>query len=745
MIHFRTILSLLLFTQAFLAMAAPVPSGYADTTVSLNEVTVTAIKQSANLRNQATASTIINRTDVERDRLVSAKSASDAIPNLFIPDYGSRMTSTIYVRGLGARIDQPTVGLNIDNIPVLCKENYDFDIPDISRIEMLRGPQSTLYGRNTMGGVMNIYTLSPLSYQGLRLLGEYATANSYRAGGSYYDKINNRLGIAAGCYYTSTDGMFTNDYNGKKCDWEHMFSGRLKLQWMPSATLSITNTLMLSTTRQGGYPYEYSATHRISYNDTCFYRRTSILDGLTIMKQLSNFTLSSITSFQYIDDNMTLDQDFLPEPYFTLTQDRNEYAFTQDFIARSTWNKPYKWLTGLFGFYRHYNMDAPVTFKDTGIAQLIEDHTNAANPSYPIKWDTREFVLGSNFVNPTYGLALYHQSSYDWNNLVFTAGMRVDYEHTSLDYHSETHTGYSILQQSNGALYRHDNIDIDDGGKLHKDFLQLLPKLSITYNPATAEPTSIYLSVSKGYKAGGFNTQMFSDVLQQRLMGMMGIGASYDINRIVSYKPEKAWNYELGGHFECWNGRVKSDLDLFYIDCTDRQLTVFPDGTTTGRIMTNAGKTRSYGAEFAISMKPADNIGIDLSYGYTHAKFVKYNDGKADYAHRYVPYSPDNTLFTEAYYTFNISGIEWLKSITASANMRGVGQIYWNESNSMKQPFYALLGSALTLAGKHYSLQLWGRNLTDTKYDTFYFVSIGHEFLQRGKKRMVGITLNIDL
>ena len=136
------------------------------------------------------------------------------------------------------------------------------------------------------------------------------------------------------------------------------------------------------------------------------------------------------------------------------------------------------------------------------------------------------------------------------------------------------------------------------------------PRSTPLYSSAASDvykrQQTLYASVSKGYKAGGFNTQMFSDVLQQKLMGMMGIGASYDVDKIVSYKPEKAWNFEVGSHIDCWNHRVKSDIGLFFMDCTDRQLTVFPDGTTTGRVMTNAGKTRSWGCLLYTSPSPRD-------------------------------------------------------------------------------------------------------------------------------------------
>lgn len=714
-------------------------------TVTLDDVSVTAIKQGTTI-DLTTASTMLDKSEVERNGIVTVRGVSDLVPNFFLPDYGSRMTSTIYVRGLGARIDQPSMGLNIDNVPVMCKENYDFDIADISRVEMLRGQQSTLYGRNTMGGLMNVYTLSPMQWQGTRIIAEMASHMTLKVGASHYARINDKMGIAGGIYYTSTNGQYTNQYNGKKCDWERQGTGRLKLVWQPSSSLMLSNTLSASISRQGGYPYEWVETGQIAYNDTCFYRRTSIMDGLTITKRFDSWSLSSITSYQYIDDNMTLDQDFTPLPYFTLTQDRREHAVTQDVVARGDNSRAYKWLVGAFGFYRRYKMDAPVTFKDTGIARLIEDHINSVNPYYPVVWNERSFVLGSRFTNPTWGVALYHQSSYDWKRFTFTAGLRLDYEHASLNHHSETHTGYRVINAATSEVFHSNDIDIDDGGSLSKHFTELLPKFSITYHLPTASESSIYASVSKGYKAGGFNTQMFSDVLQQRLMGILGIGAAYDINDIVGYKPEKAWNYEIGGHFESTNRRIRGDLALFYIDCRDRQMTIFPDGTTTGRIMTNAGKTRSVGAEASLNVNFTDNLGMNLSYGYCDARFIRYNDGKADYKDKHVPYCPQHTLFAQAFYTYNFKGgSDWAQSITLDASLKGTGEIYWNEANTQRQPFYALLGSSITLAGKHYSLQLWGQNLTGTRYNTFYFVSISHEFLQRGRSRMLGATLRINI
>ena len=110
---------------------------------------------------------------------------------------------------------------------------------------------------------------------------------------------------------------------------------------------------------------------------------------------------------------------------------------------------------------------------------------------------------------------------------------------------------------------------------------------------------------------------MFSEVLQQRLMHIMGIGKQYDVNSVVGYKPEYSWNYEIGTHLSFAEGKVQAEMSLFYIDCRDQQLTMFPEGTTTGRIMTNAGKTRSAGGEISVKYIPVDGLLLNAAYGYT--------------------------------------------------------------------------------------------------------------------------------
>jgi outer membrane receptor protein involved in Fe transport len=153
----------------------------ADTTRWMPEVQVAATYKGAALEAlQPLSNTTIYMRRLEQWRVTDIKELTAYVPNLYIPDYGSRMTSSVYVRGLGSRIDQPAMGIYVDGVPLLNKNSYDFDLVDIRSISVLRGPQNTLYGRNTMGGVIDIKTLSPLDYEGTRVAVEAGNGGLWR-------------------------------------------------------------------------------------------------------------------------------------------------------------------------------------------------------------------------------------------------------------------------------------------------------------------------------------------------------------------------------------------------------------------------------------------------------------------------------------------------------------------------------------------------------------------------------------
>lgn len=720
----------------------------ADTTIVVDHVQVTAIKQGMVLRSEPLSATIIGERMASRQRISALKNMAEIVPNIHIPDYGSRMTSSIYVRGMGARIDQPVIGMTVDNVPLMQKNGYDLELSDIERIEVLRGPQSTLYGRNTMGGVVNIYTLSPFHYEGARIRASYSSGNTLRLHASFYEQFNEKWATSISAFRTASDGFFPNELTGKDTDWEKLFGGRWKLLYRNGKGLNIENTFSTSTTEQGGYPYAFiggRSEHeegvkvgQIAYNDPCSYDRLTYTDGLTIQYETERHSLSSITSYQFTDDDMALDNDFTPLDYFTLRQAIKEHVVTEDIIFRSRGARRYNYLFGLYGFYRAQKMEAPVLFKPAGINEII---FKAANASGRVNLSaTEDMPLNSEFDSPAYGFAAYHESSLKFGKWEAKAGLRVEHEQVSLDTRGVGELKFNV-KAGPMPFPVPQTATLDTESHYKKHFTELLPKLSLIYR--FDENRNLYASVSRGFKAGGFNTQIYSDILKEMLQAQ-AMGGAYEEKDIMSYDPEYSWNYEVGGHFLCADGIVRGDFSLFWIDCRDQQLTVLADASATGRMMTNAGRTRSLGGEFSILVRPHRNLDLNLAYGYTNATFRHYIDGEADYRGNYVPFAPQHTLSTSIDWTIP-TGVKWLGDVILHGGMRGVGKIYWNEANTVSQPYYTTFNASVRLEHKNYAIDFWGENLADKQFDVFYFESIGNRFVQRGRGRVLGITLSINI
>lgn len=714
--------------------------------VVLEEVSIVAsIKMPDSDEKGAFAATTVNRAALENRHVNSIKELTAIAPNFYQPDYGSRMTSSIYVRGFGSRIDQPVVGMNVDERPVMNKNGYDFDLFDIDRVQIVRGAQGALYGRNNSGGAINVYTLSPLHFQGKRLALEYGNENHLRLKASHYASPSKSFGWSSSVFFNHSDGFFMNRERGEKCDGGENAAVRLRGQWLPSDGWSIDNTFTAGYTDEGGWAYrQYSAgaLAPVAYNDPCSYRRFSVGNGLVVKRLFDGFTLSSTTGYQYMRDRMRIDNDFTPLDYFSMGQYQNEHSVTQEFVARSKENSAFNWLTGLFGFYKHNRMSAPVRFKRYGIDNLILKNANEyyyhlLGPDRELSFRDDNFTIEDDFIIPAYGAAAYVQLGYKVAGFELSAGLRLDYERSTMDYDSRSLVHYKTYKNSDDYTV----LPVDFVGDNSTDALELLPALSLSYSK---EWGMVYLSARKGFKAGGFNTQLFSDILQSKLTGMLiGSGQDTDASSTV-YKPETNWTYELGTHLSpLSSGALRFSATLFYIDCHNQQLTVFPKGLSTGRMMSNAGESFSCGVETSVAYRVGD-FTINAAYGYTHAEFKKYRSGDNDYSGKILPYAPRETVSANVEYRMPVSK-EFANFLVLNVGWTGVGRIYWNEENTLSQAFYGLLSASLTWEKGIFGASLWGKNILDEQYNTFYFRSIGNDFFAQGKPLQFGVSLHINL
>lgn len=699
---------------------------------------------------------------LEERGISSTKELSSVVPGLNIPDYGTAMTSTIYVRGLGSRMDNPVIGLYIDDVPVLDKNCYDFSFLDVRRVDFLHGPQGTLYGRNSMLGVLSVETLSPDVYQGTRMSIEYGSAATVSAKASYY---KGNVGFAA--VYNHTNGFFVNEYDNSRCGLSDSFSARLKYYGRIRGS-TVDNTLTVSYTDQSGYPYRRwdsenwadgydSRLLPVDYNDESGYKRLTLMDGLRIRTSVGNWNLSSVTSIQALFDSMEMDQDFSPASMFTLNQKQRQGAATQEFIFRprnhaNWWNSQ----TGVFGMLKLNSMCAPVRFLCDGIKSLILDNANAGIPQELGTLDILEdnFLIANDFRIKSGDISVYHESYFRLGRWMLTAGLRVDFETSRMDY--DSHSGIHFILSP--AMKDYIPFDTEYTGNESLSYAQIQPKFSVTYNAVTERMVdrgtglSISASVSKGYRSGGFNTQIFSDILQNKMMtGMMdrlGVhpdGQDSQVAAGTTYKPETCLNYELRGAFNLRrSGHIlDASATVYLVDCRNQQMTVFPYGNGTGRIMANAGRSRSIGVETEASWAWK---GLSLTFAATamDSRFVEYNDGRNDWSGNRIPYSPESTIFLRCGYKF-LTNTHLLRSVMISADYNRTGDILWTEAGNVRQTAYSLIGADLRLSFPKAELWLRGQNIAETEYSVFYFKSVGNSFFQTGKPRRFSIGLSINL
>jgi len=808
--HLLLATALLVTSHAFAEKTHTIPE---DTTkvIDIEEIVVIASpKETSKLRQMPTSVSLISQKDMQANRITSLKGASNLVPNFFMPDYGSRLTSAMYIRGIGSRINTPAVGMYVDNIPYLDKSAFDFNFYDIERIDILRGPQGTLYGRNTMGGLVKVHTRSPFSYQGTDLKLSYGTKSNERSASlTHYHRISEQFAFSAGGYYEGSDGFFTNSFLDKKVDERQSGGGRIRSIWLPSENWKLDFNVSYDYTDEGGYPYYFTGDlynfppgetagllDKIAYNRESSYRRSLLNTGLNIEHQARHFIFNAITGFQHLNDRMFMDQDFSPSDTYTIEQKQRINSISEEISFKSKPNKRWQWTTGAFGFYQSMNVNSPVTFRKDGMTMLngmlgsvipgkIEvpmGPVMAMNILPSLQITDTEMPIDGHFKTPQYNLALFHQSQFrnlfGAEGLSFTVGLRLDYEKMEMDYNTGTALNYSVGIKGEmtqmGKVIREINMMPETPltvqsryqGKLSKDYVQLLPKFALQYDFNQGK-NNVYTSVSKGYRSGGYNFQMFSELLQSSLRNdmmrqskeeiMKNVPESYvglvankfpdagenpNAQAAVEYKPEYTWSYELGTHLSLFDGKLQADLAAFYMSTHDQQISKFA-ASGLGRITENAGESESYGVEASFVASLNRHLQLNANYGYTKATFVKYDGGKdQDYSGNYVPFVPMHTLNVGGSYSlfFNDS---WAQSLTFGANVSGAGEIYWTEANNASQDFYATLNGYVSLKTKSVQIDLWGRNLTDNNYTTFYFESMGRGFEQRCKPLQVGVDVRL--
>ena len=338
------LLAFILGTLPFLATSKPIPAitdSLGNRIYNLNAITIISNpKWDSKLFEFPGSISYLNTGNLDEMNIRSVKDISTVVPNLFIPDYGSKLISSAYIRGIGSRINSPAVGLYVNNVPYLDKSAFDFDFIDIASIEVLKGPQGTLYGRNTMAGLVNIKTLSPLEKQGSKIKLSFGNYNLWGVAATTSQKLTDDFAFSINARYRQDDGYFKNEYTRQNSGSTRSGGGRVQLDWRVNRHWKLSFSGDYEGSDQQGYPYAgydktLKKTGSISYNDEASYRRDIFTSGLSVQYLHDRFIFTSTTGYQFLDDDMHLDQDFTPRAIFTLQQKQKMHAVSQEFAIKS--------------------------------------------------------------------------------------------------------------------------------------------------------------------------------------------------------------------------------------------------------------------------------------------------------------------------------------------------------------------------------------------------------------------------
>lgn len=753
------LLPILLFTTITLS------ANDADTLLTHNMdelVVVSTPKEHIALNKQPLSSTTLGNSQIKQKNINNIKDLTAHIPGLFIPRYGSRLTSSIYLRGVGSRIGTPAVGMYVDDIPLANMSSMDQDLSDADRIDVLRGPQGTLFGRNTIGGLIRIYTKNPMNYQGTDLMLGAATYNNYRARVTHYHRPVENFAFSAGVSYEHQGGFFRNHaLGGHHADRGDDLSARWRGIFLPSDRVRLDLSARYQWTKQGGYPYaakEGSDAGKVAYNREGSYLRHLLTVGLNAEHQFDRAVMTSTTGFQFLKDDMFMDQDFSRQDLYSLQQKQKSKVLSEEIAIKSKNNERWQWTNGVNFQYQWLDSEAPVTFYQEGVdwlSQVINGYM-PKNMPMSLTLNNSTMPMGGTFQTPTLTLGAFHQSTIKIaKNLSFSLGIRFDYEHYKMVYDAPgCAMNYDFSMSMYGKEIRYPRLQADAPilvGKTSDHDLHILPKASLKYD--FCKSGNIYASIGRGYRSGGYNVQLFSDLLQTEMKHQLissiprisnGLserifGPKPSIEQTTYYKPETAWNYEIGTHLNFFDGRLKADLAAFWIETRDLQISQMAE-SGLGRVTVNADKSRSIGMETSLQASVTDALSVNATYGYTHAT-LRHSGNEAHPTDYFVPFAPQHTMALGAQYTWHTRG--WMQDITLGATGKGNGRIYWTRENDLSQPFYALLDARLSVRHDNLELALWGSNLTATHYDAFCFATRGQAFSQLGTPLQVGIECRI--
>ncbi len=687
----------------------------ARSTTQLDAVVVTAEKQEANIQNVPISITALSSRDVDAYRLWASDQLSGIVSNLYSANPGDGR-NVISIRGITSTSYDPAVVTYIDGVPQFTLDTYIPQLFDVDHIDVLKGPQGTLYGRNAMGGVINIVTKKPDDQLHFSL---EASAGNYGMQRYTFQftapLIAGKLFLGVAGLYEGSNGFYTNDYNNTHFDKQHRFGDNIYLKYLLNSQWSFTlNMKNLWNRDNGAFALNPSVAdafvnpYHLDQNAIGEMVDNTLNSSLMIRHTGAKVDFSSLTAYQsnYRIYQTPVDGDFSPLDAISIVNNYGKpwnkvNAWTEELRLSSATASlsPLKWTVGSYLFLQKAPNEQGVHFG-----------ADAAAVGSP---DSNYTIINTTKLKNE-GIAFYGQAEYAISkSFSVTAGIRYDYQQSS-----EEVSGLYLPDGSTTGFVTQP----DTSGKA--SFNAVSPMVSFSYH--ASENAHIYVSYNRGYRTGGL-TQLSTDPTQPPL---------------YPYQPEYSNNYELGFKSNYFSNRLHANLAVFYNTVQDAQVPtlILPDAIT---VIKNAGGLTSKGFEAEIQALPLTGLEVTYHLGYTHATYtsgdLSSNGNQVPLNGKYQVFTPDMTSMLAVQYNKHITK-------SASAFIRGewyyFGKQYFDLDNQVEQSSYQLFNASAGITYNQVGLSVWLRNITGTQY-----IAYAYDFgaARLGDPSTIGVTLRYKL
>ena len=648
---------------------------------SSDEIVVTARKVTERLQDVPIAISAVSAEKIaERDNVRVSELAA-AVPNV---TFSGGPLATITVRGVSSQSRynpgfDSGIGVYIDG--VVQGKSYTFDSPlyDVERVEFLRGPQGTLFGKNAIGGAISIVTRNPSFTPTGQFELSTGSFNRFEAQGFVSAPLSSTLAVSVGGFRVKRDGYVRNLLDNRRFANDDSYGGRAKFLWKPSDFVKLVLSADYLNEDNYGYVDEISAgyggptgRYESNVNTPTLARRKS--KGISLTADIeSGFgaTLTSITAYRWAENQRTNDSDVGPLSIVVSESASKQTQFSQELRLSGKLGDRIKYLIGGYLFRQDTNNFAQSTFgPDSGFAPLRGQVGNTFGEA-----DTE---------------AVAAFASVDWelvDKLTATVGIRYTDEAKRLNYQQK---GFPLIGAPN-LPQEFDRISATD----------VSPTFTLRYQPSRA--IMVYGTASKGFKSGGWNVD---NITSPRITTF----------KALRFGDESLWNYELGIKAQFLDNRVTFNADVFrqdYSDIQTPQLTqVLGGGGAVVAIVTNAASARLQGVEAELTVRPTGILTLNGVLGYTDAKYTKYTDGALNFSGNRLPGAPKWTGNLSATLRVPVSD-DW--SLGARGEYLYRSSTFGDRENSAarKRPAYASINLSAGIYGKHFDLVGFVNNLAD--------------------------------